>query len=255
MTDTDAASRSTGPEASGRRHRSPGARGGGGGGRCHRPRGRRGSVRRCARAARRAGRRGLDRCHPQGAGPGRRRSSQRWRSWRCSPPSCSPQRATGWAWSSWSPCWRHPLPRPIRPPPDPAALRAQAVPGAGRPGPAGRPHHEPEVRRREGRAVRPGRRVPAAGHRARRAPARGRPARARRERHRPRRRRARHGRRRRVAGAGRLGGRWRPTCRWCACPPAPATTSRSTSASTATTSSARSTPSTRRSSGASTSPR
>ena len=152
----------------------------------------------------------------------------------------------GLGWSSpWSPCvvgstalGRYALRRDL------AGARRRSA-DAGRPGGTGPPrraHHEPAVRRREGRAVRPGRRVPRRGiepvvlqpgddllELAQDAIDRGR-------------RRHRHGRRRRLAGAGGLGGDGGGRARSCASPPAPATTSPSTSASTATTSSARSTP-------------
>ena len=140
---------------------------------------------------------------------------------------------------------------------DAAALKAQAVPGTPV-GPArqGVLHHEPALRGWQGRAVRPGRGVPSGVASSRWSSNRGddllefAPAR-----HRPvgptcsawpavtaRRRSSPRWRRRRA-------------CPWSACPPAPATTSPSTSGSTATTSSARWRPSTRRWSGGSTSPR
>ena len=114
---------------------------------------------------------------------------------------------------------------------------------AGR-GRAARADHQPQVRRRQGRALRPRRRGPAAGDRAGdpRTPGDDLLELAE-ERRRPRRGRDRDGRRRRLAGAGR--DRGRAPGRGPRLHPgrARATTSRSTSGSTATTWSVRSTPS------------
>ena len=115
--------------------------------------------------------------------------------------------------------------------------------------------HEPQVRRRKGRAVPPRGRVPPSRNRAGRAPARRRPARPRTGCDRPRRRRDRHGRRRRVPGTRREH-RCRARRPHGGDPGRHAeTTSPSTSGSTATTSWARSTRSATPSSGRWTSPK
>ena len=114
---------------------------------------------------------------------------------------------------------------------------------------------QPEVGRRQGGALRPGRRGARARHRADRVRPPGDLEHARARRGRRRRRRAGDGRRRRLAGRSSPRSPPSTTCPTPASRPARATTSRSTSGSTATTSSARSTRSSTAASAASTSPR
>ena len=161
----------------------------------------------CGRGARDRRGRGVERAHSPGDGAARQRccsrsspssrasscSSPRMICWRCSPASAWRSRR----WRSAGTRW----PRPRL-----AHLRTDTWrPGAGRD--EARADHEPEVRRRKGRKVQAGGRVPRPWHRASGPSAGRRPRAAGRGRDRTRSGRDRDGGRGRVAGLGRIGRR------------------------------------------------